>query len=601
MAISAIHSKEYYQMWKEKGVSVLQYDVYLTDAIEVARGYFVVDKTMMENFIWIYAGKWQTIEIPIDILLDYYDDYGNDSASSFNYGNMLQAGESSYHVQMYIGNFRAAVNGAITDETVNLADTKGTFDFVQMLTDNGKTDAVALINDTEALGELVLEVNNQTVTDVSTLEGVYEVTAKRSGVILYTGKVDFYNSDDGMVWVDNSNLNIESAKAKIAGMTEEIVTTNLPDGAIASQYFYITDGTTANNDCVFSIGAIHSKEYYQTWLDKGVSSLVFDIYSVATSNYYCRNLETGNDNVFVWVNANTWTSVTLSLEKVISYFDEMMNDERASSLVNMLRPGELSYNCAFYVGNFRAAVNGAITDETINLADTKGTFDFAQMLTDNGKTDAVTLINDTASLGELTLEVNNQTVVDVSALEGVYTVTAKRAGMVLYTGQVDFYNSDDGMVWVDNSNLNLDNAHTKYATMTKSIATTNLPENAVASQYFYITDGENGDMDLFSFAISAIHSKEYYVMWQKKGVTHLVFDVYETADRSYYRNIETDTPFWVELGPNTISISMEKLLAVFDGLSGTGTGYNVNMLTQGEAKYVDKMYVGNFRGTTVTE
>ena len=115
MAISAMHSKDYYQMWKEKGAVSLQYDVYLNSTNIGEKGYFYVDKTLRENFVWIYSGQWTTIEIPIDILIDYYDDYGNDGAISFNFGNMLQSGDNTYQVQMYVGNFRG-VMGTLNED-----------------------------------------------------------------------------------------------------------------------------------------------------------------------------------------------------------------------------------------------------------------------------------------------------------------------------------------------------------------------------------------------------------------------------------------------------------------------------------------------------
>ena len=357
MAISAIHSKEYYEMWKKDGATFLQYDVYLKDTNIGEKGYFCVDKTLMENFIWISVGQWTTIEIPIDILLDYYDDYGNDGAQSFNFGNMLQSGEYSYQVQMYIGNFRGKLIDKTLDAEMNLADLKGNFDFIDILLENGKSDIANELTAYEANGDIVWTVDGEVVSDIFALRGVYDVVATYNGKKVYTGKVDFYNSDDGMVWVDNSNLNIENAHAKLEGMTEEIATENLPQGAVASQYFYITDNENDGaGNFLMAISAIHSKEYYEMWKEKGVTALQYDVYlkdtNIDEKGYFCVD-KTMMEN-FIWVPVGQWKTIEIPIDILLDYYDDYGNDEAQSfNFGNMLQSGEYSYQVQMYIGNFR--------------------------------------------------------------------------------------------------------------------------------------------------------------------------------------------------------------------------------------------------------
>lgn len=362
MAISAIHSKAYYKMWKEEGATHLLYDVYLNKTNNDAKWYFAQDKSMKE--FWFYFDQWNTVEIPIDTLLDYYADYGNDGAISFNYGNMLQSGEYDYAVQMYIGNFRGRIVDKTLDTTVNLADVSESFDYISMLRVNGKTSAVETLSAYEA-SDITWTIDGETISDVSTLRGIHDVAATNGEKKLYSGTIDFYNSDDGIEWVDNNNLSLDNAYTKIAGMTKEIKSANLPAGATASQYYYITDGENgASIDFEFSIGAIHSKAYYEMWKEKGVTTLKFDIYNADSSNtnYYCysmdHNTNMTNGTLF-WVNANVWTTVELSIEKVLSNFENMVDETKGGPQNNMFKAGEKDYVCMLYVGNFRAVTSSS--------------------------------------------------------------------------------------------------------------------------------------------------------------------------------------------------------------------------------------------------
>ena len=284
-----------------------------------------------------------------------FDGYEFDSTNANNVVSGKVLANGKLVLKRYYKVEEEIFDSAVEDSTLNLADTKGTFDFMQMLTDNEKTDAVNVLNSTTSLGELTWEIDGQKVTNVSALEGIYDITAKRGETIIYTGRADFYNSDDGMVWVDNTNLSLESVciKNTAPNMTKAIATENLPTNAKASQYYYVTDGDTASNVLSFAICGVHSKAYYQMWKDKGVDNLLIDVYytstvCTSTATYFYVH-STSHQNI----NKGQWSTLEISLATLIEKFDNLSNG--AAEGQSGIKAGSNTYDFQMYLGNFRGA------------------------------------------------------------------------------------------------------------------------------------------------------------------------------------------------------------------------------------------------------
>ena len=272
---------------------------------------------------------------------------------------MLQAGNNGANYQLYIGNFQAKIAGAITDATINLADISGAFDFVEMLTKNGKTDAAAFLNAHQALGALTMEIDGLIVTDVRALEGIYTVTVRRGGIALYTGEVDFYDANDGCVWVNNAAFDLENVRLKGAGMTKSVIekdalSDEIKANASDGQYFVLNDDKeTEDSYFVFSVIGMHSKAYYEMWKDKGATALKYDVYSISSSttgNYFYNN-GTGE-----WIPGTTelkWYTVEIAMETLLENFESYATDSYFAKEKNMLFAENHAYTYTMYVGNFR--------------------------------------------------------------------------------------------------------------------------------------------------------------------------------------------------------------------------------------------------------
>ena len=210
--------------------------------------------------------------------------------------------------------------------------------------------------------------------------------------------------------------------------------------------------------------------------------------------------------------------------------------------------------------------------------------------------------------GNAESEILSSTEKEVSALNGVYKLVIK-APMGLenteeevYSVCVDFYNSDDGMQWLDNTNLNLDFLHTKAEGMTKQIASIDLPSGAVTSQYFYVTDDNGGETGKFIFAVGGLHSAEYYEMWKAKGLKALLVDFYWTSSNcewkysGVYSHGSSISNYnlgeWVTL-EIPIDVLISQAINITDVSNQTGVA---NMIKAYYDRFDFQMYIGNFRG-----
>ena len=525
---------------------------------------------------------------------------------------------------------------AFADTDTYLVDTAEEFDLVELLTENNKTDALNLINDSASLGELTVEADGQKIADVTALKGVCDITAKRGNVTVYTGAIDFYDATEGFVWVDNDALNLQNMHLKASGMTKEIVekdalSEEIKANAADSQYFYITDESAL----MFSVSGLHSKAYYEAWQEKGITKLKVDVYSKEVNlkggNYF--NVPGVSTAKYIPGGATAtdlfWVTLEIPMSTIISNFDYYSNTEEdeggLSAEKNMITAGNNANNYHIYVGNFRGDIASPYEDMQLNLANTNGVFDFDAMLAENNNTAAEEFMAQYQSFGALTVEIDGKEV-DVSTLEGVYEITAKRGGITLYTGEVDFYDETDGCVWINNGALDMSNLHLKGAGMYGSIInkdamieevqsnpkysvpTTTGDYNvdptagAQAEQYYVIDDHKTNANSYFVFSVGGIHSKAYYEMWAAKGVTTLKYDVYsissqETSNVFTLNGVTNQyipgTRYWKWY---TVSVEIAKVIANYDQyITDSYFAGEQNMLFANTHAATYTMYVGNFR------
>ncbi len=574
LSVAGLHSREYYEEWQKHAAEKFQkytfaFDFYYSSvsnensSADGEYSSFRINGTQNTNY---FENKWYTFELDFDKLLQYFPAY-NDPANIYidaSYSetvNMISSTYSSYYgsdIDGYIGNFRFVETldlSAVENDELALIDMKDktSFDFLSLLGEEKKAE----IEDYATKYDVVWTLDGNAVTDWAKVDGIYEVMATvntgAENIPVYKQTVDFYNSGDGLVWVDT--LDLKHLVLKNSAMTGAIVNTDLPTGAVAGEYYHVGVPQSADKafDYVFSVTAKHSKAYYELWKEKAEAS--FKKYTLSVDFYLSSTANTKHNNdgeyIYFYLNGTpnaayyegTWTTLEITLDELINNYEAYGDssyinyDKTHSQAWNMVYCTDISYegiDLTALWGNFRFAETldlSAVENDELALIDMKDKteFDFLSLLDEDKKAE----IQDYATAYEVTWTLNGNAVTDWAQVDGVYEVmaTAKIDGedIPLYKQTVDFYDSADGLVWTPTSGLKTDDVYLKKTNAEVSIATENLPDGLTESEYYLISSndvaGDNASQT-FAFAI-ARHSKAYYEMWLASGKDYTIsFDVY---------------------------------------------------------------------------
>ena len=206
------------------------------------------------------------------------------------------------------------------------------------------------------------EILSSTEKDVSTLNGVYKLSIKAPMGIentkenVYSIYMDFYNSDEGMVWLNNQSLSLDPLYTKADCMTEEIVTTDLPTGAQAMQYFYITDDSDTEGKFIFSVGCLHSAEYYEMWKEKGLTALLVDIYWTSKEVPWSHaGFYTYSSSVKNYAKGQ-WITLEIPIEVLIAKMKSFSDIADESGNANLVNAYYDRYDFQMWIGNFRGKI-----------------------------------------------------------------------------------------------------------------------------------------------------------------------------------------------------------------------------------------------------
>ena len=659
LSVTAIHSKAYYEMMLAQAQAELQsytlkFDFYHTSQDLLNAGYNMTYFHVGGEPVEAYSvGEWYTLEIPLETLIKHFNGYADmtnisGDGSYSDEVNMIYSTEAQYYgydTDGYFGNFRfekkskASVTGS---ETVALVDKNGKTELT--LDDLVEENARAQMETYAQYGEIVWTFNGRESVDLTTLEGVYQAVAllriNGSDSPIYKRTVDFYNSADGLVWING--LSMENLVCKLPEMTGEIVTSGLPEGATASEYYHVSVPTTEaqTSGYTLSVTAIHSKAYYEMMLAQAQAelqsyTLKFDFYhtsqGLTDAGYSMTYFHVGGAPVEAY-SVGEWYTLEISLETLIKHFNgyaDMTNikgDGSYSDEVNMIYSTEAQYygyDTDGYFGNFRFEKKSSATmveNEEILLVDLNGKteIDYDALVDADNKA----MLEEYATRGELVWTVGGEEVTDISALEGVYEVLASlkvgSSNIDVYKRTVDFYNSANGIVWLNG--LSMDNLKLKQSAMIGEIATDELPEGATASEYYHVSvPTTEAQTSGYTLSVTAIHSKAYYEMMlanaQAAGKNYVLkFDFYHTSQdlsnagyssTGFYIGGSDQALYSVSTW-HTLEISLETVLRHFDAYADLNNQKGhpeheedaVNMMYSAEAQYYGydtDGYLGNFR------
>lgn len=575
--ISPVHSEAYYRAYKGRGIEIA-FDFYNgTDSSGMNIPIGTIGSGNRPSKTWV------TMTLTLDnFLTNWKNMFGSSIAdeadlSALSWGTTLiyftdAAKETT--ADFYFGNFRTdlTANDAVVDSAAKLIDVKdkAEYELTSLLSESAKavydkyaanyaiTWKLLPVSDSgNVVGEAITVEDG--VVDFGAVEKrLYKITASfenYGGTDIYTANsVDFHDSSEKLVWMDSIDLNKIRFNNGAASTTATIATAEeLPTGAVSGASYYKITTT----DCFgIMFEEEHSKAYYESYKGKGFE-IVLDFY---------LNDESGKNIIFTgYTGGNTrtvkkWITESISLDTIIKNWATIhgTNTSGWSAFMALLNAGTTA---DVFVGNIRIeyAVTDAVENGTVALVDLKdnGTgYDLTGLFADDEAGKAV--YDKYAALGELTwkltpVNTNGEEVGETIILDGnvadlgivakrLYNVeieayiTAAGKNAVIYTRQLDMYDSSEGLVW--NTKLTADQialysgANTNVTKMTASEVNTELGKEGAVENAEYVKLVSAGDpsvngglADSYGFMFMPIHSKDYYALEAWAGYT-LKFDMF---------------------------------------------------------------------------
>lgn len=497
-------------------------------------------------------------------------------------------------------------------------------------------------------------------TDATDIEGVYEVKAEycidsNTRCVLYSNTVDFYNSADGLVWQKQNALSIDNlvvTNKNSKNLTYSVVTDDIPTGASANVYYKITndgddntDGTEKDIGWFANVLGLHSKDYYLMWQtatsNKNQTITVtyeyqaFRVENRTQNSYYNNHVSTQINVPFTYGAGNAaqglgWLTRSMTLDKIIENWSKLSKTNVGYHEAMIVNYDAYYYGSAqtMYVGNFRSSLasTGNVIDNTStttlkDLKDTE-TFDLTTLISEEDKT---TLDDISSYTWYLNGEAVEGSTISSSSVEGVYEVSLGYEvypyKSLVYKTSVDFYNSENGMVWqlanaLSINDLIVSNLNNATGITYSLVYSEDIPSGATASVYYKIynpaqTKGSIG----WSASVKGLHSKSYYESWQQwaeennKTITvSYDFYVFRTKGDGSVAGNQVFPPFTESGGAataktwDTRSMTLTQIIDNWSKITSNTTSH-VNMITANDSYYYGQentMYIGNFT-TTVTD
>jgi len=599
---SSIHSKEYYEAFRGQEI-YLNFEVSLGSATnttgeEEILGVFgkcLGELNGEDKYRYQYnLGRWEQVKVPLDLILN---ESNLDTGWENGWENGMLEIENLFFVSgkearakdttFYIGNFRVTQDVAklaSEDKMISLSGASS-YDILQLFSEEQQ----ALIESKENVEWVLIPANGGEELIVSSEldftqipKGKYSIGAYYAKMAICSINVDFYDLQDPIDWVAEmsaSNVLIKDGSPDVS------VATN-PFGKTGDYYKVVTNGRWFN--ATFS--PIHSKEYYEQF--KGLSiELEIDFYLVAqndeTNVVFCGY--TGGKQR----PANVWLTEKIALDTLLANWDKLFDMSKKGDWSDAIVTDCTSGNFEFYFGGFRMTQNLeslASASVIVDVAD-KTNFKLVDLFSEEqkalveSKEGVIWKLVPYSGGAEI---VSNGSVDFNQVAKERYSVMASYCGLAICSVNVDFYDSNDGVVW--NNSVAVDNV------MIKSKNT----EVSVVTDIF----GKTGDFYKITTTASSlranfnpVHGREYYELFKGTG-KKITIEFYLVAP-----NNETNVVFCGYTGGKqrpantwiTETIELDTLLKYWDVLFDESKNYDwshaiVTGVTSGSFEF----YFGSF-------
>lgn len=458
------HTKAYYELFYNKNISI-KLDYYLD----------VANNNTNVTFCGYSGGKqragrtWLTETVAFDTIYDRWDKF-NGSSTGWQ-DSLMQINGEPTNINVYVGNFRAILSAGdvVTETAARLIDLKG----VERYNLHNVLEAAEVAQETYANKTLIwtltptngdesVVITDGKVDNATFEKRAYNATASLSVYGLespiYSGVLDFYDSSEGVIWNTSYSANDIIAKKDDTAVTG--VATN--PGGKTGKYYQI-DITSKGLSATFVPS--HTKAYYEQYTNANVILYLEFYFECETSEYL--NTPLTNDS---GINRKrlTWHQDNIPLDYLFSRWDSIMDPKIQGGWEQViLTCANSNIAATFYVGGFHfgVSVSDSVNETTERLVDLNGatTYDLSGVLTtaDVNETvykDKSVVWTLTSVYGGTPIQIPNGVVDFTKVGKKLYDVTASIEvfGMQapFYTGKLDFYDVNDGLVWNTMSDVN---------------------------------------------------------------------------------------------------------------------------------------------------
>ena len=594
-AILPAHSVEYYNQYVGKGYEIsfeVMYETESTPSTSSFRKYVSgFDSKTSEH----YPNTWYKMTYSIDAISESYDYIvGNTKNStsrkkaglySLNGGTVANnETDRTMSFNLYMSEVRIVEPldiDAVVDQEMNLIDlsnsdkiSDGKLDLFNVISSEGlsainelniiPSDLTFVITD-NAGNET--NIPNGKITVNSIAKRAYAFAVSYDYELVYSGKFDLYDSNDGVVWntFDMIDVNTDWKSHQGNSYTPETNkyynfstgTISGKEGTFAKWTRNTTSGYSGGFAQTFAILPVHSVEYYNQFVGQGYEicfEVMYETESTPSTSSF-RKYVSGFDSKTSEHYPNTWYKMTYSIDAISESYDYIVGNTKNSTsrkkaglyslnggtVANNETDRTMSFN--LYMSEVRIVEPldiDAVVDQEMNLIDlsnsdkiSDGKFNLTSIISSEGMTEINKI---TSNQSDLTFVITDNVGKETTVSNGILTVNsvAKRAytfnvsyeESLIYSGKFDLYDSNDGVIWNTFDMIDATKEWKSHQGGTKTAQTnqfynfsTGTVDGKDGSYYIWTRNSESGYSSIWiqTFAILPVHSVEYYSQYVGQG------------------------------------------------------------------------------------
>ena len=615
------HSKAYYEKFIGQDV-VLKFDYYYQFANPEKTTETTPVSYSSDGTVAVAPNTLHTASISLERLVEIWTNIVNPPNTMDNSCSLIRFIHNyKTPVVSWFGNFRMenpnkATPTTVVHNTEVLVDTKSvsTFDLKELLTDeeeSGIYQSEVKWSLSSLAGEVSVE--DSIIQCQNVAQGLYDVyahTDDEDEMLLFKGVIDIYDSAQNPVWLNDNKAEYvwawrASSDLRAYNLASVV---QLTETGHSGEYYKLTGDSASTGDYTkgcwhYNLTPAHSKTYYEQYADY---VLTYEYYARA-GQYYCVDwTETFR------ANETGWQQAKVSVQTLLDNWDYLIGNKSTTLEKNSFfyATGVFTDDNRFtYIGNVKMDIDVDTVERALSLEDVNG-----KLLTGTQKYPLKNLFTDEqwtkyqenaakanvqwtiqamtptayeeAGVWKSKAVVNGavQTITDMVidfAVQGygIYQIQAKftQNGKVyiLYQGEIDFYNSTQAPVWttIDNDALNRIwgwSGGNSVAGRVNNVAS--IVEEGGESCFKLTANSNHGVW--MAWNIAALHTKEYYELYQGQGYQMTIRYKVPQANLYYsagYTTTESTDNTSNEAKWLTATISLDTLIARYIATCGAWT------------------------------